>query len=75
MECERGGISRTSPGYADCYSRIYASLNSGLDQRRAVQRAQAFQASQAPMVQPIRVMAPQPRPVSCQRLGYTVSCW
>ena len=64
MECERGGISRTSPGYADCYSRIYASMNAGEDQRRLANRERALRMSQQPMIQPIRqggVYVPQVR--------------
>jgi hypothetical protein len=54
MECEAGGIAPGSPGYADCYSRIYASLNAGQDQRRAAQREQALRMTQQPAIQAYR---------------------
>ena len=78
MECEAGGIALGSPGYAACYSRIYASMRAGQDQRRAVRDARALQMSQVPMIQPIRVqpVPVQQRPMAtCQRFGAQVQCW
>lgn len=54
-ECEKGGISRGSPGYADCYSRIYASINAGRDQRRQATDARALQMIGSYRIQPISV--------------------